>query len=475
MIIQINWRSFSLLNFNINMILSSNLEGKFLMDQNYNPRYRIKIKIPTLRYLLLFAFTFFYVCGFYLFSFMGMAITTNYLMILLVSCCLVFISQSYRFKYIVRAMGSRNLFIYLLFTFVWGFGVVFRSFFPLGSVVTEFKWHYIVVNIFSVIVMPLFILYIFKGLREFCSIYSNVMVFQSIIIIAGIFFKPVREIFIHLIIDPYKSSSTGYDSYYNMYMDGLRGFGIGIKEASGSVIMLSSLVLLIYNVKKGLISRKIFFIKYFIILTATLFVGRTGLYFGIIILLLYLFQELWSGNKKKKTSISASIVLATVFFYIAYKLAANYYPEIVIRYTNWVTRNLRIFDKTNTVSIINDMSVPKLTWETFWGTNIMRGITVNGTVINNDQGYVKMYASLGLFGSFFYYLSYLNLWLFLLLRKKISKWKYLIICIIILFIIEWKEPFIQAGSYPFVLSVMIWYGIFEHHMAVKPQKPPYLS
>ena len=132
----------------------------------------------------------------------------------------------------------------------------------------------------------------------------------------------------------------------------------------------------------------------------------------------------------------------------------------------WIYRIFEIFigifgEKNGgaTINAIQNMSHPELTVETLFGTSVTRGVSYNGTVFNNDSGYWQKYFALGLIGALFYYMGYLTLFLGTIKRLNTTKHRsFFLFCVIMLFIMEYKEPFIGYGIYPMmIMTILIFY------------------
>ena len=116
----------------------------------------------------------------------------------------------------------------------------------------------------------------------------------------------------------------------------------------------------------------------------------------------------------------------------------------------------------DTTDALNEMPVPPLSFETIIGTGRVRSITGNGNASGHDSGYVQTYYSLGLLLAIFFYIFFLIFAIFLIQRNKFQKYydskkqKILYLLILIVFVIEIKEPFIFHYSFPFfVLSSIL--------------------
>lgn len=133
------------------------------------------------------------------------------------------------------------------------------------------------------------------------------------------------------------------------------------------------------------------------------------------------------------------------------------YPDI---YTLWIDRVFEgvqglVADSVTESSItalrFSEMTYPKLTWETLWGTNIIGGISYAGTVFHNDMGYMQTYFGMGMIGATLYYLAHLILFLHPVLTGRVKHKKFFFFATMILFICELKDPVMHQSTISFML------------------------
>lgn len=97
------------------------------------------------------------------------------------------------------------------------------------------------------------------------------------------------------------------------------------------------------------------------------------------------------------------------------------------------------------------MPILSLTWETFWRTNVIRGNLLSGVNVQNDSGYVKMYSIHGILGSVLFYSVYLYIIIKPLKRMNKASRNFLVLCIVLMLVAEYKEEFILSLYFPFML------------------------
>jgi hypothetical protein len=113
------------------------------------------------------------------------------------------------------------------------------------------------------------------------------------------------------------------------------------------------------------------------------------------------------------------------------------------------------FRKNSTLEELNTMYVPPITIETIIGLGRVESESGYGNASMNDSGYIQTYYSLGLIMSAVFYLTYFCLSFFRWLNSKRNP--LILIFLIIVFLVEYKEPFIFKYSLPFLLTTFLVY------------------
>ena len=127
-------------------------------------------------------------------------------------------------------------------------------------------------------------------------------------------------------------------------------------------------------------------------------------------------------------------------------------------FVDWIREGFS-FRSNSTVEQLKEMYVPPLSFKTLLGTG--RVISENGltNASLNDSGYVQTYFSLGLFMSVLFYVSFLFLsfYRWLLGERNI----FILFLLVILFLIEYKEPFIFKYAFPCFLTTILLFN-YKH-------------
>lgn len=117
------------------------------------------------------------------------------------------------------------------------------------------------------------------------------------------------------------------------------------------------------------------------------------------------------------------------------------------RTVEWSTGALRLLWSDPSVRDVATQPVPPLSLETMVGTGLVVGPVGNAS--GNDSGYVQTYFALGLVMAAAFYSTWLGLCARRLAaaRERIA----LGVLIALMFVTEWKEPFIFKYTYPFLV------------------------
>lgn len=313
-----------------------------------------------------------------------------------------------------------------------------------------FKPWYIIYCICYIVIMSVFVIVAFKDFYEFCTVYLSIMLFQSFVVYIAAVSKDFR-LFI------YNHFYYGDDRFEQTILNGSRIIGINLQGALGSIILFSGTIILFYLITRKKISDIMFSLCFFVIFGATFFIGRTGLYLEILFLGYYIFL---TSNSKKKIINLLVITILTVF--VIQFLLVKVNSDVAEFFLRWAGELFFSDTRRRTFDALRNMSIPPLSHETILGTNIMRGISTSGIVISNDSGYIQLYSALGIVGSLIYYLSFMVLYLIPIIRcrdKKLRNFMFLLLCV--MFVIEYKEPFIQKYIYSFVAYTIFLNESFE--------------
>lgn len=299
----------------------------------------------------------------------------------------------------------------------------------------------------NMIMFPVFLIRMFGSADEFIHCQWSVLLFQAAITVIGRVILPVR-IFI------FEHFSYGDGRLYQGVYNGVRSVGVDLSGAVGSMVLFSGIICGIYlyyrtnNIKE----KKNIILGWMLIISALLFMGRTGLYFGAVALLLVMIDGIRRLDKAIYYMVFGGVaIMIVVLIYIS--VAPDSWG--LQTWVRWVTEIVDLFGKDKTISAIRNMSIPPLTVETFFGTGLRTGVTESGLVLNHDAGYIQSYTSIGLLGCVLYYSLIYGFYfsMFNKLKNRKTKWIYLLFLIVIA-IGEMKEPFLAKSPLTIILSCM---------------------
>ena len=306
--------------------------------------------------------------------------------------------------------------------------------------------------------VPLFAFYsicVFENVKQFAQTYISIMVFQSCIV----YLSAVNTSF-RLFI--YKSFYFGDSRFDRTIVFGTRIMGIGLVAAIGSITMACALFLLVYLVRNEQINSLSFAIQFIFVLGATALVGRTGFYIGCGLLLYVLFMM--KGMCKKFSILVIGLLLVPVgVISLRERININVFNSIM----SWIGEIFNADTRYNTITILNEMKIPELTWETFLGTGVQMGVSGSGARCYHDSGYVMTYFALGLLGATIFYWAVIWMYSRCLKIQNHSNKLFFLLMILVMLIIEIKEPFILKYVYSYVLLTMMLFVIKEDKVKEK--------
>lgn len=298
------------------------------------------------------------------------------------------------------------------------------------------------------IVTPYLLLKYFKSLDEFVWSFLLVTSLQSIIAINSFFNPIVKQRIISTIV------VGGNDLEEAIYR------AIGFSGASGAALSIIQFC----GVFSGLILLKYFYhskLRVVVIwlcitccLLSTLIIGRTGLICSLLAILVYFFSKF--NLKNALTFFIIVMVVSQInFISILEDQASGIQGFNVEFFLNWVQEGFAVRNNY-TANTIAKMPIPPLSLKTILGTGEVYNTSTLSNASGNDSGYIQTYYSLGFLLTIVFYCSYF----FFLFKETRNKNLFLLFSLIfIMFIIEYKEPFIFKYSLPFfILSLIFLYN-----------------
>ncbi|MEE9337055.1 MAG: hypothetical protein V3U87_03175 [Methylococcaceae bacterium] len=231
---------------------------------------------------------------------------------------------------------------------------------------------------------------------------------------------------------------------------------VGLTNGGGSslsLVQFSGFVVSLYVINKSsnIVTTYVFSLMAISIFFSTLLTGRTGVVLEIIFIILYPLTQKITTLRVIKTYIIVLISIGIVFF-----IFNNYILEMMLNSNSkfeflllWLEEILEL-DKGGTVNTLQSMTIPPLSMETIFGTGLVSnpdGSNASGS----DIGYIQTYYALGLIFSIIFYSSLL-LYSTVSFKKYFkSDYKFWILFTLLIFVAEFKEPYIFKYSLTFVL------------------------
>ena len=298
-------------------------------------------------------------------------------------------------------------------------------------------FNYFVMVVFFSIVLESF----FENEEEFCNVLIIATLLQSIIVIASLSSN------VRLALESVQIGD--FDRYVN------RVIGLGITGATGSIYLFTGLIANAYMILFKKSNWKYMF-SLLTIFVSIMLVARTGFY-AASVLLIFIFIY-GSGNIDKKIKQNLMIIISSIVIGVVAFIAISITEADgdLIRYTLGRLDEIFAGTESKTLITISNMNIPSLSVETFFGTGVRKGYTSSGELIWHDSGYIQRYMSIGLLMAV---LSYFSLIFYCAgLIKKITgsrKRRFFILVLMLMLVIELKEPFIFTLSYPFVFLIIL--------------------
>jgi hypothetical protein len=344
----------------------------------------------------------------------------------------------------------------LLFTSLFGMLFIYVSILYLintpyiPATTTVFSPIQIIQYVLYIIVFPVLLTNIFGSIWRFLYIQIIVILLQAVIAVIGKFNNSFA-LFI------WKNFYGDYQLYDSVRI-GTRTVMINIGGAQGSIVLLLGcfccLTLLItkkYNPDK--INTLVLIGAYGVLMLAMTFVARTGLYIAAILLTGYLYYTLFKQNRVFILLLYLIVIAGGAFSIYLIITPDSYLKK---RYIQWIGEIILNFNgEGSAINEISNMEIPSFSWETFWGTSVIRGLTSSGINIQHDSGYIMYYSAIGIIGSLFFYSSIAFFFIKEALKIHIRTFQKLILLfLLIIYIIEAKEPFMGKTPSLMVLSTI---------------------
>lgn len=288
-----------------------------------------------------------------------------------------------------------------------------------------------------------------KSKNEFLNLVTAAVAFQSILSILSFINPAVKSLFYSLII-----YTSNYDEDLTLRAVGFASIGGASLSVIQSLGVITALILLKINDFKLYKTIQIW-LSIILIVLSTILIGRTGLFISLLCIVIYFITEIRSIK-----NVLVFFLIVFLFYQIdaiefladATKNVNNFNVEM---FTEWIETAFKV-KGNDTTDALASMPIPPISTETILGTGKVVNSSGIGNASGHDSGYIQAYYSLGLLVAILFYISYL---LFIVNHIKKVNNKYLYILVIVMYVIEIKEPFIFHYIVPFfVLSMILVWG-----------------
>lgn len=299
-------------------------------------------------------------------------------------------------------------------------------------------------SIYSVLT-PFLMKNYFSGLKDFLFSFLLATSVQSLITINSFISPGFKQNILNYIV------IGGNDIENSVYR------AIGFTSTSGAALsvvqfcgVFCGLILLKYS-NLTFFKSTLVWVSVLVCLLSTFIIGRTGLICSLVSIFIFFLSTI-SFKKIMFFLITIIFINQINFIDILENQTQNIAGFKIDFYLNWIEDGLTIGDN-NTVKAIQDMPIPPLSIRTILGTGEVFNPNTMKNASGNDCGYIQTYYSLGLVLAFLFYVGY---FVFLFTKSKYNNLFIFNYLIVLMFIIEMKEPFIFKYVFPFfVLSLML--------------------
>lgn len=307
-----------------------------------------------------------------------------------------------------------------------------------------------IVNFLIIVPLEIYCLInLFDSNDELMRVLFIVSIIQ-VLVITGTLVDPVFANF----IDSTFNSVNSYFDYQYMRKIWYPG-GISCITSTGALKLSLGVVSGMYLYQKSNRNVVYLILTLFIIAISTI-VARTGLFIGVVAIVLLLL------NLSKKGSVFVilgasffiSVVCVIVYFSVVNESGLQFlFKRLIVLSENGLYNAFfkGYFSSQTTV-------IPDLSWKTIVGTGIVSGESGNDVIVNADGGFVRMYSSIGLpLALFFYFFLFYKMFLSARLTQTNSVVHYSTLLMFAIMIIgEFKEPFFYT-RYLFILFYLVVY------------------
>ena len=361
------------------------------------------------------------------------------------------------FKRINVLFSREIMYVFLLFMIFGIYSVIVELLLYNGGVDNNsFTFFKIMFNNFVYFLFGYFFYFSFGTkikLYDLLKIIIYIVFINALIIDISYLFSGIR-IFFDSLLTISVTSNIDYSSGFRMR--GIANSG-GFSLSVISLIAIFSLAVLFYKRKIRTWTGILMFLT---ILVSQMFIARTGLYFSILILIIWLFFEYSSGRRKYEITMSICF-FSLIIFFVSYFF--DFELNDISKISSWA---FELFEnilkgkgmQTNSSNDLFSMfNIPSDIIRLIFGFGFFEA----DLPYRSDSGYVRTFYSIGVFAVPFYMMHAIIL--LYVLPKFNKEYKYYFLFLgVLLFILEIKAPvFYQNYSSRFIF-LMYTFVFFEY-------------
>ncbi len=316
------------------------------------------------------------------------------------------------------------------------------------------SWWHFPYQFLYIFAFSIFCVVEFDSFAEFAKTWILFIIIESILIYMAVINDSVRLFF-------YAVSYVGDGRFDATIEYGSRIIGLGIYASDGSLTMSTGIIALIVLKLQDRINNMLFLAFSIIIVTATMFIGRTGVLAEILFLCYY-----FAASRKIGFSVFGGVLgILAVSFFISFFMQ-QLRSDVADRLQGWMMEAFNEESRTGTLNVATGTGFQDNNHTLFGNAGLLRG-SFEGKRFQSDSGYIKMFTAIGIVGSFCYYLGMLNIFISVKRNKKKALNIFFVFLIVFVFVIEYKEPYLTKLRIPWFVFTTLLINAFDERYNIK--------
>lgn len=321
---------------------------------------------------------------------------------------------------------------------------MFHAFEPHNTNYEYFEPSKVIIILFSILVMGAWAGVTFDSFERFAWILVAVGVVQSLSVFGSAVNPEFKSFVTGFFFDEAFADKAGDASLEDL----ARSPGIGIAWSSGSLVLAYCSLALVALKMLNKIRMVWFSLLFALIVGATALVGRSGLIVEIGSLLFFFIS---SG---KIRNLFPLLFIAILGLIVLNQVMSRLDPIIAETTKSWMFGFLESDKVSTTNEGILKGGFPDFSTDFIFGTGVEFG-QYNGQSFYADSGYIKSYTSIGVVGMVCYYIGILYFIISTFPKRQHKMHRILLwFAIVVIYLMEYKEPFIEMFVYTWVIFVM---------------------